>query len=95
MVMVVLFRLPVENQMSLFYKDLQFKMAQGIMKIQMEMAHIIIMVVAFIVKTVIQLLRIVLSRIIYARVAVAEVFFAIMPLPNFLGALSKKMKQMM
>ena len=81
--------------MSLFYKDLQFKVAQGIMKIQMEMEHIIIMVAAFIVKTVIQLLRIVLSRIIYARVAEAEVFFAIMHLPNFLGALSKKMKQMM
>ena len=53
--MVVLFRLPVENQMSLFYKDLQFKMAQGIMQIQMKMVHIIIMVAAFIVKTAIQL----------------------------------------
>ena len=53
--MVVLFRLPVENQMSLFYKGLQFKMGQGILKIQMEMVHIMIMVAAFIVKTVIQL----------------------------------------
>ena len=92
--MVVLFRLPVENQMSLFYKDLQFKMAQGIMKIQMGMVHTMIMVVAFIVKTAIQLLRIVLSRIIYVISAAVAAFFAIMPLPNSLGALSKKMRQM-
>ena len=81
--------------MSLFYKDLQFKMVQGIMKIQMEMVHTIIMVVAFIVKTVIQSLRIVLSKIIYVMAAAAVASFAIMPLPNSLGALSKKMKQMM
>ena len=81
--------------MSLFYKDLQFKMVQGIMKIQMEMVHTMIMVAAFIVKTVIQLLRIVLSKIIYVMTAVAAVFFVITLLPNSLGALSKKMKQMM
>ena len=62
-------------------------MAQGILKIQMEMVHIKIMAAAFIVKTAIQLLRIVLSRIMYLMVAVAVAFFAIMPLPNSMGAL--------